>query len=119
MAIAAPVLLLIVIGLFEMGHAFMIKHLLQDAAREGCRVAVSPKATNGTVESSVNKLLQEKGIQGATMTILVNNASTNVNQAKAGDNISVTIQVNTSSVSVVPSGYLNGQLTVSSVRRRE
>lgn len=119
MALAAPILLLVTFGLFEFGYAFMVQHLMQDAAREGCRIAVFPRSTNTAVLDNVNQSLQSKGINGAATTILVNNAAGDVSKARPGDRIRVQISVPTSSVSIIPSGFLSGQLTASFSRRHE
>lgn len=120
MAIAAPVLFVIIFGVFEITHAFMIQHLIQDAARQGCRVAICPLKTNQDVQSMINSVLAREGVTGATTTILVNNATTDVVSARAGDDVSVKIQLDTSSIAMYPGGgYLYGQLTAAYTLRHE
>ncbi|HEY3308133.1 MAG TPA: TadE/TadG family type IV pilus assembly protein [Desulfuromonadaceae bacterium] len=47
MAIILPLLLLIVVGIFEFGRAMLIRNTLNNAAREGARrAAVSPPPVN-------------------------------------------------------------------------
>jgi Flp pilus assembly protein TadG len=119
MALAVPVMFLMLLGLFEIGYGFMVQHLMQDTAREGCRIAVLPRGTNAAVLDVVNRSLQAKGISGTTTSILVNNATGDVSRALPGDDIGIVIKVATSSVSIVPRGFLSGELTASCVRRRE
>lgn len=119
MAFAAPILFMMLFGLFEFGYAYMMQHLMQDSAREGCRVAVLPTSSNIAVLSAVNQSLLARGVNGATTSILVNNASGNLASAVAGDEIQIQITVPTSNVSVIPKGYLNGQLTAACIRRKE
>lgn len=119
LALVAPVLLLIVLGLFEIGHAFMVQHFLSHAAREGCREAVVPGRTNAQVLTGIDESLHGMGIHGAETTILVNHQQGEISQAKAGDEIRVSVKVSTANVSVIPRSYLDGQLTSTCVRRRE
>ena len=120
MAFVAPVLLLIVFGLFEIAHAFMVQHLIQDAARQGCRVGISFRKTNAMVQDTINRLLQAEGIAGANTTITVNGTTSDVSVAPAGADIQVRITLAASQVSLFPgSGYLTGQLTATSDMRHE
>ena len=120
MAFVAPVLLLIVFGLFEIAHAFMVQHLIQDAARQGCRVGISFRKTNAMVQDTINRLLQAEGITGANTTITVNGTTSDLSVAPAGADIRVRITLATSRVSLFPgSGYLTGQLTAACDMRHE
>ena len=112
MALVAPVLFLIVFGVFEIAFAYMVHHQIQDAARQGCRAAICYGKTSTDVLSKVNTLLAAEHITGATTTILVNNAAADVSTATAGDQISVQIKVPASKVTMFPThGFLSGQLT--------
>ena len=120
MALVAPVLFLIVFGLFEIAFGYMVHHLIQDAARQGCRVAICSGQTNTAVLAKVNSLLQAEHISGTTTNILVNNAAVDVASAKAGDQITVQITVPASKVSFFPTGgYLKGQLTALCTMRHD
>ena len=120
MAIVGPLLFLIVFGLFEVAYGFMVQHLIQDAARQGCRVAMCYRKTNATVLATVNTLLNAEGVAGATTTILVNNVSADVSAAKTGDDITVQVTVAASNVSPFPvTGYLKGQLKATCTMRHE
>src|SRR5438477_226878 len=100
MALAVPILLLIVFGLIEVGHAFMVQHVIQDAARQGCRAAICPHSTNAVVTSAVAGLLQGEGIKKATTTILVNGSAGDVARAQTDDEISVQVVIAASDVSI-------------------
>lgn len=120
MAIATPLLFMIVLGLLEICHAFMVQHVIQDAARRGCRTAVLPRSSNSAVLETVNSLLQAEGIRHANATILVNNTAADVAQAKTSDTISVQITIAAADVSIVPGcGYLRGQQKASASLRLE
>lgn len=112
MAIVAPVLFAIIFGLFEIAYGYMVHHLIQDAARQGCRVGICYGETNADVSAKINSLLQAEQISGSTTKIMVNNAVADVCQAKAGDLVTVQITVPAVNVSFFPvTGYLKGQLS--------
>ena len=67
-AIVAPLLLLILFGMIEFGHVFLVRQTVQHAAREACRVAVL-KATeepydadDGPVVERLSEILSTVGI---------------------------------------------------------
>ena len=120
MALVAPVLFLIVFGLFEISFGYMVHHLIQDAARQGCRTGIRYKSTNAAVLSTVNALISAEHIQGATTTVLVNNAVADVSTAKVGDQITVKISVPASKVTFFPTtGYLKGTLSAMCTMRHD
>lgn len=105
LAFTLPVLLLIVVGLLEVAHAMMLQHVIQDAARQGCRTAICPRSTNAAVQSTVATLLQAEGVSRATTTILVNNVAGEVSQARSSDNICVQVTIAASDASIVPGSH--------------
>lgn len=117
MALATPILLTIVVGLMEICHAFMVQHLMQDAARRGCRTAVCSPVTNSDVVSTVTQLLKAEAISNATTSILINDVAGDISQAKSGDSITVKITVPAADISIIPTtGYLTGRLSASATR---
>lgn len=120
MAFAAPLLILMVFGIMEIAHAFMVQHLMQDAARQGCRTGLLPFATNSSVISTANQLLLAEGITTATINVMLNGTVGDVSNANSGDAVTVQITVNSSDISIVPGlGYLTGQTQASVTLRRE
>ena len=61
-AILIPVLLVIVIGIFEFGRAWNIDQVLTNAAREGARLAVIQTSSLGDVQTVVSNRLVEAGL---------------------------------------------------------
>lgn len=120
MALVSPVLFAIIFGLFEISYGYMVHHLIQDAARQGCRVAVCYGQANSAVTAKINSLLQAEQISGATTKIMVNNAVADVSSAKVGDQITVQITLPASKVSFFPiTGHLKGQLTALCMMRHD
>jgi Flp pilus assembly protein TadG len=120
MAVVAPVVFAVIFGLMEIAYGYMVHHLIQDAARQGCRVAICNGQSNTTVQSKVNTLLQTERVVGATTKIMVNSSTADVSSAKAGDLITVQITIPASKVSFFPtSGYLTGQLNALCTMRHD
>ena len=88
-ALITPVVLLIMVGIFEVGRAYQTWQVLTNAAREGARAAVVPGATVPTVQALVKKYLTDGQLGG------VADATVDVNQASAmvvnGTNINATL----------------------------
>lgn len=110
MAMVSPVLFTLILGILQVGYAFMAQHALQDAARRGCRVATlrSVNRSNSTVTSTINSQLQSEGINIAktTITILLNNHPGDVSQAQAGDDVCVKVTMALSDATLFP-GYFD------------
>ena len=56
-AITLPLVLVVVVAIFEFGHAFQTWQILTNAAREGARVAVITGSTDDTVQGRVQEYL--------------------------------------------------------------
>lgn len=70
-ALTLPLLLFVIVGIFDFGIAFQKYGVVTNAAREGARMAVLPGAySTGDIESRVRGYLTAGGI-AATPTILV------------------------------------------------
>ncbi len=62
-AVTASILFLIVFALFELSRVHMIRNTAENAAYEGCRVAVLPGSTNTKVQAASSSILSALGIQ--------------------------------------------------------
>jgi Flp pilus assembly protein TadG len=75
-AIITPVVLLIMVGIFEVGRAYQTWQVLTNAAREGARAAVVPGASKATVEAVVTQFMKDGQLGGyEAATIDVNQAA--------------------------------------------
>lgn len=69
-AIALPILLALLVGIFEFARAYNVQQVITNAAREGAREAVLPSVTTTTqVEGIVNGRLGDANIVSATITV--------------------------------------------------
>ena len=119
-AIVAQVFFLFVLGFIELGRGYMIQHLMSNAARQGCRVAVIEGRSNTDVNNTVYAVLNGQGISGDAVTVQVNDATANAGTAQAYDEVTVIVSIPASSVSWVPCAqYLFGTITGKYTMRRE
>jgi Flp pilus assembly protein TadG len=68
MAFTLPLLLVVVMGIFDFGLMFQRFEILTNAAREGARVGVLPGYTTNDAISRANAYLATSNITGATVT---------------------------------------------------
>ena len=100
MAIALPLLLLIVFGIIEFGRAIMVHQVLVNSAREATRRAVIPGATDAQVLTSISNYMSSAGITGYTVALAVDgttktldSSSSNITNAPSKSTISIQISV--------------------------
>src|SRR4051794_11713078 len=100
MAMIAPMIVLFLLGTFEMSRGFLVKEVLHDAARKACRTGILPGRGNDAVTADVNDVLRDNNISptGATVTILVNGIAGDALTAKRGDKVSVQVSIPVSQV---------------------
>jgi len=68
MALIAPIFIMLILGQIEASRLGMVAQVLTTAAREGCRVAVIPGATQDSVQSRINAALNGSGVSVGTVT---------------------------------------------------
>jgi Flp pilus assembly protein TadG len=74
-AIIMPLVLLIMVGIFEVARAYQTWQVLTNAAREGARAAVVPGANPDTIKALVAKYMRDGAVEYLT------NEKIDVNQA--------------------------------------
>jgi Flp pilus assembly protein TadG len=116
-AVVAPIFLLLVFGMIEYGRMVMVQQVLTNASREGARRAVLDGSTNQQVVDVVDQYLTSGSIDGANITV----TPTNPEDAAFGDPVTVSVDIQFSQVSWLPSPmYLGGRtLSATTVMRRE
>jgi len=95
MAIVVPILALLTVGLIEYGWIFFRISQINQAARQGVRVAVRPDATTDNVKNSVTAMMQEAGLQNSGYKLGYSDIDVGVGQA-----VSVEIIVDYSKLSL-------------------
>jgi Flp pilus assembly protein TadG len=123
MALVLPLFLLVVFGIVEFGRAFMVEHLLANAARVGARKAIVNGSTNSEIEQTIKGFCsQSMGVDedAVTVTVAVESASENdddddeagsgssLSNASRGDMCTITVSVPFDEVSFLPGSFLGG-----------
>ncbi|HUN80333.1 MAG TPA: TadE family protein [Phycisphaerae bacterium] len=67
-AVVAPLLILAMFGMVEVGQAYNVKQTVTLAAREGARAAALPGATQADAQAAVDASMGMAGLTGYTMT---------------------------------------------------
>jgi len=123
MAIVLPILLMLLLGIIEMGRVMMINQMATNACREACRQAIIPGATDTQITSVVNGYLDAAGISATGRQVKVMDASgTDVSLDDIGSHETVTVEVqapyseNTWGFSAIMGGRM---LVARSTMRRE
>ncbi len=106
LAMVSPLVFLFIFAAVEFGRLLMAFHGLEEAAREGCRVAIFAQATASDVQQTVASRLATFGISGHTLTIEPNPLS----NACQWEPVTVKIAVTYDNVSWLPTpDYLAGK----------
>ena len=115
-AIVAPVFLMIVLGIIEVGRAIMVQQVLINASRVGARRAVMLSSTQTAVVNSVTEFTSSVGVPTVTATV-----TPDPETAASGTAITVTTSVNFNNVNWLPTPWFMGgkTLTSSTVMRKE
>jgi Flp pilus assembly protein TadG len=93
-AMTIPIILLIMVGIFEVGRAYQTWQVVTNAAREGARASVIPNTSAATVTALVRTYMTNGQLsKAATATVSVNQAA------------SLTVNGNNMSASLVTVDY--------------
>jgi Flp pilus assembly protein TadG len=116
-AIVGPLMIMLTMGMMEVGRVVMVKQVMVNASREGARSAILPSTSASDVITLVQSQLTGAAINGATVTV---NPSS-LTSAAGGTPVTVTVSVNANQVSWIPNPLftLNKTITASTTMRRE
>ncbi len=116
-AIVGPLMVMLTMGMMEVGRAVMVKQVMINASREGARMAILPSANSQEVIAQVTSQLSASSINGTTVTI----NPPSLTNAPAGTAVTVSISVNASQVSWIPNPAftLNQTISAATTMRRE
>ena len=119
-AFVAPIFFMLILGMIELGRGLMVRHMLTNAARQGCRVGILEGKGNADVTAAVNAALAPIGIASDTVTIEVNDNAGDVLNAPADAVVTVIVSVPVSTVTWVPGGqYLGSSISGQYTLRKE
>ena len=97
LAVTSPLLLLILMGVWEVGRLVEVKQVLVNSAREGCRQASLGSKTADEISSDVVNYLARDGLNTAGVTVTVSNLTapdvTDPSQASQLDRLRVVVSI--------------------------
>lgn len=67
-AVVAPLLVVAMLGMMEVGYAFMVRQTVTMSSREGARTAALPGGTMSDVNTAVDEAMSAAGLDGYTTT---------------------------------------------------
>jgi hypothetical protein len=105
LAVCLPIVVLLVIATIEACSALFLKQSLTVAAYEGARTALADRTTPGSVQAACNQILQDRKVQGATITL----TPSDIAALQPGEFIDVTVSAPCDSNSVVPTAFYRGR----------
>lgn len=116
-AVVAPLLFMLTLGLMEVSRMVMVKQLLINASREGARLAVLPGTTSAEVLELVSNELTAYSVNGVSVQV----QPASLASAAAGTPVTVSLDVEASSVSWIPNPLFsfNQTLSASTTMRKE
>ena len=109
MAVLAPVLITMMLGMFELSRAMMVKQTLTGAARKGCRTGIIHQYGNSDIISDAKNIMQDNGFDSTrfnppsigSITIVVTDPSgstlSDALDAPPGSTVSVKVSIPVSS----------------------
>jgi Flp pilus assembly protein TadG len=95
-AILMPIILALLVGIWEVGRMIEVQQMLSNAAREGGRQASTGQFTNTQIQQVVTQYLQVAGLPTGNVTVTVQdltNTSLDVSQAQYLDRIQITVTI--------------------------
>ncbi len=109
LAILAPFLMALLLGICEVGQAIRVEAILATAARSACAVASSPSGTNELAFAEVQTILQQANLpsDSVSVQVYVNNALGDASSAVSNDKITVTVKLPTSATRTLASSFFS------------
>ena len=111
LAVCLPILVVILLATIETCTMLQMQQNLAVAAYEGARVGIIPGVEGGTVQMQCQMLLDDRNVNGYTITMAPADPTTMV----PGDNFAVTIAADCTANSLVGSVFYNGKTITESV----
>jgi Flp pilus assembly protein TadG len=118
-AIVCPILALVLLGMIELCRGSMVKVILSDAARKGCRTGIQRDKGNQQIIDDCTNIMTDNNFDSSkfnpsggvgSITIVVNDPNGNVLaeslDAPSGSKVSVQVSIPISSTTWVPNLFL-------------
>lgn len=101
LALILPFLIILLLGICEIGQMLRVEALITQAVRRGCAVGAQPRRSETDVEASIAAALNDAGLPAhcATVRVLINDEPGQLSLARANDKITVILSVSIDAVS--------------------
>ena len=109
LAVTAPLLVLLILGMIEAGRGMMVQQILGDLAREGARKAAVKSMTDTEIETYVEGLAADLSLPAVDA-----QCSVDPSTASSGDAITVTAKVTYNDISWLPKNRFFSDITLQS-----
>jgi Flp pilus assembly protein TadG len=125
LALLAPFMVAIMLGMFEIGRGLMVKQTLGAAARKGCRTGILGQYGNSDIINDATNIMRDAGfdttrfnpptIGAITITVTDPNGNTLPDSldAPTGSTVSVQVTIPVSSIKWVSTYFLTGTMVES------
>lgn len=104
LAVTLPLLITVLVGLWEVGRLVIVKQIVSSAAREGGRQASTGRLTNAQVQQVVTRYFQGAGLPTQNLTVTVSDLTqpgVDVSAAAQLDQLQVTVSIPFSDVRLI------------------
>jgi Flp pilus assembly protein TadG len=78
-AITIPLLLVLMVGIFEVGRAYQTWQVLTNAAREGARVAITPTSTAANTTELIRQYMTDGQLSNSATAVVNVNKTSSIN----------------------------------------
>ena len=106
-AIVAPLFILLVFGIIELGRGLMVQQVLVNASRVGARQAITVGASSAEVQAAVVDYAESVAVSGVSVSV-----SPDPTTVPAGTMVEVDVSVPYSAVSWLPAPWFLGGATL-------
>lgn len=113
-AICLPIVLTLTLVTLEFTSAIFLKETVTIAAYEGARVGVQRRSTNQDAEDQIQRVLDARGIQGATITV----GPGDITRLSALDIVTVDVSAPVAGNSFFMGQFLEGRNVTATVQMR-
>ncbi len=113
-AVTLPIVVILILGMLEVGRLTEVQEILNNAAREGARQAATATYTNSQVQNVVLNYLNRAGVPTGAATVTVadlTSAGTDVSNATQNDQLQVTVSMPFSNVRWTNSSFFTSGST--------
>jgi Flp pilus assembly protein TadG len=78
-AITIPLLLVLMVGIFEVGRAYQTWQVITNAAREGARMSITPSSTPGNTTALIRQYMADGALANSSSAVVNVNKSGSIN----------------------------------------